>query len=59
MFDFFFSLFGSSPTPIVASNSSSLVTSPIDSNVAIRMDSSNESMAFDLLGFSRRCVMSA
>ena len=47
MFDFFFSLFGSPPMLIVASNSSPLVTSPIDANVAIRMDISNESIAFD------------
>ena len=46
MFDFFFSLFGSPPMLIVAYNSSSLVT-PIDANVAIRMDISNESIAFD------------
>ena len=54
----FFSLFDSPLTLIVASNSSPLVTSPIDSNVPICMDISNESMAFDSLGFFRRCVES-
>ena len=46
MFDFFFSLLSSPQTPIIASNSSSLVTSPIDANVAIHMDISNESLYF-------------
>ena len=59
MFDFFFfSLSGSPPKPIVASNSSPLVTSPIDANVSIRINISNESIAFDSLGFSRRCMES-
>ena len=54
----FFPLFGSPPTLIVTSNSSPLITSPIDANVKIRMDISNEFIAFDSLGFSRRCVES-
>ena len=56
MFDFFFSLFGSLPTLIVASNSSPLVSSHVDASVAIYMDIFVESIAFDSLGFSPRCA---
>ena len=59
MFDYFFFHFLAVPQcPIVTYNSSPLVTSPIDANVEIRMDISNESITFDSLGFSRRCAVS-
>ena len=52
----FFFTFRQSPNAY--SNSSPLVTSPVDSNMTIRIDISNESMSFDSLGFSQRCVES-
>ena len=41
---------------IVVSISIPLVTSLVDANAENHMDMSNESIAFDSLGFSRRCA---